>query len=150
LEAWTGLWFTVLALSSFRITRLLVEDSILDRPRIWLAEQLGGEMGVAERLLSCPWCAGIWVSGAVVVSALFWPPSLYLHAALALAAVAGLIASADSAMHKDAGLKVGDRSEPPEETSINSGEERPDPVGALVRNLARETVHVGSKRPEGG
>ncbi len=62
----TLLAFTILALCAFRLTRLVVEDSITEplRRRLalkatWLAAMLG-----------CWYCTGFWVSAAVVLAAL--------------------------------------------------------------------------------
>lgn len=72
-------------LSVMRITRLINSDTILDRPRIWVARQAhNDDRSAAERrrwgtfsdFLSCPWCVGMWVSviaGAVPVWMLGWP-----------------------------------------------------------------------------
>lgn len=70
--------FILLALASYRLWRLLADDDITDRPRRW-ALNLGREWqpgddapdGYRERwglFLTCPWCAGAWISGLVYLT----------------------------------------------------------------------------------
>jgi hypothetical protein len=95
-------WFNlfVLTVGSYSITRLLVTDSfpLFERPRQWLfknyppegfASQSKPPRGVWRKtsnniyvvdeghwlgeLLSCPWCAGWWVSLAVYIGFVFAP-----------------------------------------------------------------------------
>jgi hypothetical protein len=81
--------FTVDALATFRITRLVVDDSIADDARnaaLTVAEKVGGPEfrdEVAE-LLSCYWCSARKRLPSV------WRP---LAAVLALSAIAGLLGS---------------------------------------------------------
>ena len=84
----------ITALAVYRITRLVVEDSILDRPRDYL-------MGRAEwvrALLDCYWCAGFWVSLAATIvlyatGALVLPAVAWMGLPFALSAIAGLLSS---------------------------------------------------------
>lgn len=77
------------ALAAYRLTRLVVEDRIADRPR----DALTTRSVFADDLLSCRWCSGVWVS-AVVVAARVTCPRVWapVGRALALSAVAGLLA----------------------------------------------------------
>jgi hypothetical protein len=81
----------VLALAAHRVTRLLVEDTILDRPRSWVAFHSHPKV---DELLSCPWCTGFWVSLAWAGAFLLWPLGT-LAAALpwALSSAVGLLAA---------------------------------------------------------
>lgn len=64
--------FALLCLAAFRLWRLLSDDDILDRPRRWLMRlprdwEEGKPIPVGYRnewalFLTCPWCAGAWVS----------------------------------------------------------------------------------------
>ena len=70
-------WFAILSLSAYRVFRLLAEDTILDRPRRWLLrlgdweedsgedppENYRFEWGI---FLTCPYCAGFWISGVAL------------------------------------------------------------------------------------
>lgn len=107
------------ALAAFRLTRLITADVILDGPRdvvvAWAygdRKQDGDEPSMPEvpgawsgyameddrapkvaRLITCRWCAGMWVSLAVVAARRrfprAWPP---LAEALAFSAGAALLA----------------------------------------------------------
>lgn len=72
--------FALLFGAAYRVFRLVAEDTILDRPRAWLLGvpgwlPTGGETppaGFRPKLatfLTCPWCAGFWIS---VGAWLFW------------------------------------------------------------------------------
>lgn len=70
--------FGLASLAVFRVYHLIAEDTILDRPRKWLLrgpldswQKEGDDPGDDYRLewgifLSCPWCAGFWLSGIAV------------------------------------------------------------------------------------
>lgn len=55
--------FVFVSLCAYRVWRLLALDVVLDRPRGWLIGKLGVERSA---WVSCSWCAGWWVSAAVV------------------------------------------------------------------------------------
>lgn len=103
-------------LAVFRVTRLVVKDDITEPPRKALVElaysMAGRRMLVPDsdataieivatdpeppkiaRLVTCPWCASIYVAFGVV-AARRWAPRLWgpLADALALSAAAGLLA----------------------------------------------------------
>jgi hypothetical protein len=103
----------VYALAVARVTRLLVEDRITDAPRGWLVQRLwtralGGNGALAARaaldgaepplsvyLLSCPWCASIYVAAVAAPLAYFWGSSPWLFVpalALAFSYVTGFLA----------------------------------------------------------
>lgn len=108
----------VVGLASYRLSRLLSSDSILDRPRHWLflrfppagqdyyrrAYRLDGgpwQVGTTKRKPSlvgtwvdCAWCSSVWFAGAIVLG-LCWGASIE-HPALVWAAscsVAGICAT---------------------------------------------------------
>jgi hypothetical protein len=104
LTSW--LTFVLLALAAFRIYRLIAEDTILDKPRRWLL-RMGDwrEEGdpVPERyrrewaiFLTCPWCLGFWVSGALLTIyalAVDWPGVFWFAITwLAISSLVGLTA----------------------------------------------------------
>lgn len=70
--------FVLLTLAAFRIYRLLAKDTILDGPRSWLLRiprnwREGQKLpdGYRDKLgtfLTCPWCAGFWISGATLAA----------------------------------------------------------------------------------
>lgn len=60
-----------------RITRLVRDDTILDRPRgvvlEWLSRQDYGVRKWAYDLLRCPWCISAWLAaGAVAIADWFY------------------------------------------------------------------------------
>lgn len=63
----TALDLIVLVLTAYRITRLITTDSITEPARDWLNLHTGG--GRSWVLVTCPFCAGFWVSCAVVLAA---------------------------------------------------------------------------------
>ncbi len=82
--------FLLLALAAFRVWRLLAEDTILDRPR----ERIVRTLPKGEEFVTCPWCAGFWVSLAWWVGWQVWPHwTLVAAVPFAVSAVVGLIAA---------------------------------------------------------
>lgn len=56
----------VAGLAAARLTRLLVDDVILDGPRAWVLDHTAGKL---EVLAACPWCLSAYVSAACVAAA---------------------------------------------------------------------------------
>lgn len=56
----------VAGLAAARLTRLLVDDVILDGPRAWVLDHTAGKL---EVLAACPWCLSAYVSAACVALA---------------------------------------------------------------------------------
>lgn len=54
--------FFILALATFRVTRLLVHDLVMDFIRDLFASSTHGLGLSMHDLLDCPWCTGAWVS----------------------------------------------------------------------------------------
>ena len=77
-------WYQLLllGLAAYRVFRLLAEDVVLDRPRAWLVGLSGWTAGqrtptsyregLAE-FLTCPACAGFYVSLGWFASFQLWP-----------------------------------------------------------------------------
>ncbi|KOP81764.1 DUF1360 domain-containing protein [Cytobacillus solani] len=102
----------ILALASFRLTRLLVYDKITEfirRPffeeleetnkdgevEIYLVPKKGGIRGFFGNLLSCYWCTGVWSSIILCLLYLFnMPLTLPILLVLAVAGLAALIETA--------------------------------------------------------
>lgn len=84
------LYLVVSALAVYRLTRLVVADTILDRPRAALAGR-SDRMGV---FITCPWCVSVWVAaGWALLLGLLPVAALVVGVALAWSAVAGLLSS---------------------------------------------------------
>lgn len=109
-------------LAAHRITRLLVADTITERPRsafirlVWqhtrgvgAAQQVQDEFPhstwseranevehppAAATLVTCPWCMGVWVAGGVVLARAVAPRTWERVARpLALASIVGLLSA---------------------------------------------------------
>jgi len=63
--------FALLALAAFRLWRLIGDDGVLDRPRNWLLAQIDARFDnrgdKLDYFITCPWCAGAWVSLGVYI-----------------------------------------------------------------------------------
>lgn len=103
--------FIILALASFRLTRLIVFDKITEFLRNPFFDEIqeANEAGIMEiyytpkhtpikrfigELLSCYWCTGVWAA-AGVTAGYFLLPAIFLPIVLVLA-VAGLAAIFES------------------------------------------------------
>jgi hypothetical protein len=76
------------ALATYRGTRLIVEDKVAEpiRDKIW--ETFDVENSYLGYLISCPFCASVWVGGAIAAANMAAPKlSKPLRYALALSAV---------------------------------------------------------------
>ncbi len=65
----TLLILVALCLASYRVTRFVVEDSLLDNPREALFAKYPPDTHKLTYLLSCVFCAGWWVSGLMLAIA---------------------------------------------------------------------------------
>jgi hypothetical protein len=94
-ESSQALNLAVDALASYRVTRLLVSDGIVDRQRDALVDHLRrrGHRKLVD-LSECPWCIGFWVACGVVAARRAvpraWSP---VAEAFAFSAVSGLLAT---------------------------------------------------------
>lgn len=87
------LTFAILALASYRLTRLLVVDTIFEplREAIWSRFAPSHPIGY---LFTCSWCMSVWVSSLLVVCyTIFSTATLVFALVFALSAVASLIAA---------------------------------------------------------
>ena len=67
----------LLALASYRITRFIILDTLIETQRVWVLMKLWGEAPSATRqklheLLVCSRCLSVWVSAAVVAITSIW------------------------------------------------------------------------------
>jgi hypothetical protein len=80
------------ALATFRLTRLVTTDRLLDAPREWVQARFD-RLGY---LVGCDWCSSVWVAPGPAVLAVFHadnPWALLVLAVPSASAVAGLLAS---------------------------------------------------------
>lgn len=86
--------FVVVALAVYRITRLVVSDTLTEplRERTTYKLREIGFSGWLKDLLDCPWCASIWLGAGATVMVFCWPRvTFWLSVPFALAAITGLI-----------------------------------------------------------
>lgn len=88
--------YLIAALACYRITRLLVEDSITDPLRTWAEVKAP----FLSRMLDCYFCAGFWVAVVVTLAlpttgAVDLPPLGWLLLPFAFSAVTGILSRSD-------------------------------------------------------
>lgn len=111
-------WFLLLALASWRVFRLIAEDTILDKPRRrilrlgdWQEEDDPHQQNLPDdyrdawaTFLTCPYCAGFWMSGiALGLYSLIveWHGTFaFLVSWFALSAVVAYLAKTDEYLNK--------------------------------------------------
>ena len=83
--------FTILAIATFRLTHLLYADMVMDFVRDYFKNYERGLRLTLRKLLSCPWCIGMWM--ALVVAYLYYlvPYSIIFLTILALAGIGTFI-----------------------------------------------------------
>lgn len=88
-----SLWDAVImALATFRLTRLVVYDAITRWFRAYFAD--GEEYtlaGTVRTLVNCPWCVGLWFALVVATAYFIWPPLWFFIFVLALGGAATFV-----------------------------------------------------------
>jgi hypothetical protein len=95
----TPFLLTLVALSTYRLTRLVTADRITQRIREWAIAK--GEM--VGYLATCDWCLSIWVAPVPSVLAIAFPENrlvLLAFVALSGSALTGLIATLESRLDR--------------------------------------------------
>jgi len=84
--------FIILGLAVYRATRVIVEDSILDKFRKAVWKKFPPANGGIGYLLTCYWCTSFWISSLVVTSYIIVPiATTAVCMIFALSAVAGIV-----------------------------------------------------------
>lgn len=84
----------ILTLAVFRVTRLIIEDTILEPLREKTVFKLHPTDSKIRELFACPWCIGFWLAVIAVLMFWAWPVvTLWLALPFAISAAVGLIAS---------------------------------------------------------
>lgn len=85
------------ALACHRLTRLVTEDVIFNKWRAKIYEKWPPTEDKWSYVLTCPWCASVWLAGGIVAArSLFpkaWTPAAKL---LALSSLTGLVMERES------------------------------------------------------
>lgn len=87
------LTYALLVLASYRVTRLITTDAILEsvREKIWKRYPPASGVGY---LITCNWCTGFWVSLAFVVGYILVPDAVFVVSlVLSTSALVGIISS---------------------------------------------------------
>ncbi len=95
----TALQFTVVALATYRITRLFTADRIMDWARAW-AERRSAWLGY---LITCDWCLSIWLAPPVAALMVIWGDNRLVLAALfalAASALTGLLSIVEARLDR--------------------------------------------------
>lgn len=87
----SAMHLALLALATYRVSRLVTTDLIFARCRGWLAATYPRTLG---SLVQCDWCTSIWTGTAGAVVLEIWGGNRWVivgFAALAVSAIAGLV-----------------------------------------------------------
>lgn len=82
-------------LATYRLTRLVTTDRILDAPREWVQARFD-RLGY---LVGCDWCSSVWLAPWLVGPAVLWPTNrvvLVVLGVLAASGVTGFLAAKES------------------------------------------------------
>lgn len=98
----TPVWLQLLvyALAVARVTGLVTTDSITESVRDWITVRLDDRpatLGQAiSTLITCPWCASVWLSLVAAPLVWFWgdwPVMLMMAIALAFSQLTGMVSN---------------------------------------------------------
>lgn len=90
-----GTLTTILSIVAiYRITALIIDDRVFDRPRDWIHRNLTGKWIDVPYLITCYWCLSFWV-GLVCLPLMLFLPWLWfpLSFVLTASAVSGILGS---------------------------------------------------------
>lgn len=91
---------TVIVLASYRMTRILVFEKIFKYFRDVLKRREDLYLiGTLSSIITCPWCAGVWVTLIIVVFYYLVPFGVVLVYVLALSGVASMIILISNLLH---------------------------------------------------
>ncbi|GGC74909.1 sporulation protein YjcA [Thalassobacillus devorans] len=105
---WTWMHLILLTLACFRLTRLIVDDTITEWLRapfhhyleetdeagnveVFVEAKGTGLRAFIGELLSCHWCTGVWASGMLLIGWAFVPYFDWLVVWLAIAGAASIL-----------------------------------------------------------
>jgi hypothetical protein len=90
----------VIILASYRMTRILVFEKIFKYLRDVLKRREDFYLiGTLSSIITCPWCAGVWVTLVIIVFYYLVPYGILLVYVLALAGIASLVILISNLLH---------------------------------------------------
>jgi hypothetical protein len=90
----------VIILASYRMTRILVFEKIFKYLRNVMKKREGlYVIGTLHSIITCPWCAGVWVTLVIIVFYFLVPYGVVLTYVLALAGVASMVILLSNILH---------------------------------------------------
>jgi hypothetical protein len=90
----------VIILASYRMTRILVFEKIFKYFRDGLKRRENLYLiGTISSIITCPWCAGVWVTLTIIIFYYLVPFGVLLVYVLALAGVASVVILFSNLMH---------------------------------------------------
>jgi hypothetical protein len=78
-------------LGTYRLTRLITRDTILESARNKIWEKRPPHKSKIGYLLTCEWCMSIWVASLLIISSIITSATDVVVSDFALSAVAGLL-----------------------------------------------------------
>ena len=113
---------TVIVLASYRMTRILVFEKIFKYFRDVLKRREDLYLiGTLSSIITCPWCAGVWVTLAIIVFYYLIPYGAVLVYVLALAGVASMVILISNLLHMwtDRKQRIHQREKTPHQESLS-------------------------------
>lgn len=91
--AYALLLVALISPAAYRVTRLVTQDVVTERPRKWLESHLPGKLDYG---LTCPWCAGTWTTAIffIILYQFIWIPFLPI-VFLSTLTIVGFLGNAD-------------------------------------------------------
>jgi hypothetical protein len=90
----------IIVLASYRMTRILVFEKIFKYLRDVLKRRESLYLlGTLSSIITCPWCAGVWVTMLIIVFYFLVPYGVILVYVLALAGVASMVILLSNLLH---------------------------------------------------
>jgi hypothetical protein len=87
--------YFILALATYRLTRLVTTDTVFERAREAVWKKFPPHKGGIGYLITCNWCASIWVASLVFsMYKISTEPVIFVSTILSLSAFAGFLSRA--------------------------------------------------------
>lgn len=98
--------FILIVLATYRLTRVVVFEKIFKYLRDLLKSRQNLYLiGTLSSIITCPWCAGIWITLVMVIFYFLVPYGILLVYVLALAGVASVVILISNLLHMRAEQK---------------------------------------------